>query len=229
MSVPVLSIITGTLDRPEPYRRMAASVAAHTGVPWELIVADASTAAGDGYVVPPAIRIVERPRVGHVAGYNRAFRLARGTWVCWLNDDAEVLPGWAERAIEFMRRNRGIGLGAMAYDQEPCRACVQNYMGMDYANFGIIRRELGEAVGWFDECCWMYGGDNSLTYRVLLSGHGVAPIRPALIRHHPFQDQHRPGNETRQARDAETLGHRYHERLPLMREVYAKRLAEIRA
>lgn len=206
--IPVLSLVTGTLNRPDSFARLVDSVIAHTDVPWELVVSDASDLPVDHD--DPRVRILpERPRLGCVKGYNRAFRAALGEWVIWLNDDAEVVEGYALSAIAFMEGHPQTGLGCLYYSEKGGPFHINSAWSVPYANFGIIRRSLGDRVGWFDEDLTMYGNDNSLTLRVLLSGHGVAGIRDAKVIHHSVQDLTRMENQVHRLRDNDTLNRKY--------------------
>lgn len=206
---PTLSLVTGTLDRPESFQRLLSSIEKHTSVPWELVVADASEVP---YVpILPNVHVLhECPRLGFTKGYNLAFKHCLGKWVIWLNDDAEVMPGYAETAIAFMESHARIGLGALPYaDGDSSFFRVNTYMRLPYANFGIISRELGNQVGWFDEDFPMYGSDNSLTFRVLMAGKGVSAISGQFIRHHAMQDDHRKRNQASRISEAKKLQDKY--------------------
>ena len=221
----ILSIVTGTLNRPHDFGRLMRSILAHTSVNYEVIVADASDDPLYTDDLPDNVIVIpERPRLGHTRGYNAAFRQARGTWVIWLNDDVEVLPGYADAAIRFMETHSGIGLGALYYREGFRDFLVHSYFGMLYANFGILNREFGNQIRWFDEDLPMYGTDNALAFKVLLAGKGIAAIPHARIIHYATQDIHRmEHNEWMQrVRDAETLMAKYGPRMKEMRAVYAK-------
>lgn len=196
----MLSLVTGTLNRPGSFRRLLHSIQTNTSVPWQLIVSDASDVPyveqADNIVVLP-----EKPRLGCTRAYNRAFRAAKGEWVIWLNDDAEVLPGYAEAAIRFMEAHPQIGLGALHYSEDGSPFHINSAWGVPYANFGILRRSLGDQVGWFDEDLIMYGNDNSLTFRVLLFGKGVSDIPNARVIHHSEKDQLRIENQKNRRHD----------------------------
>lgn len=205
---PVLSLVTGKVGRDASFQRLVDSIVAHTDVDWELIVADASEAP---YVPTTAqIRVLhEVPRLGCSKAYNRAFREATGEWVLWLNDDAEVLPGYATTAIRFMEAHPRIGLGALHYTEGETPFHVNSAWGVPYANFGILRRSLGNEIGWFDESLEMYGCDNSITLKVLLAGHGVSDIPGARVIHHSEQDANRAENQNSRRRDNRTLQETY--------------------
>ncbi len=224
MVEPTLSVVTGTRNRPNELQRLVSSVLSYTSVDFEFIIADAGDIPLEPKDFPHSVVILpERPRMGMTPGYNRLFRAARGKWVIWLNDDAEVQPNYAKAAVDFMEANPVIGIGALTYREPPHRndwhvnTCCYDLL---YANFGIISRELGNQVGWFDEEIPMYGNDNSLAYRVLLAGRGIAAIHNARVVHYWEQDACRQANNNNREQDAYTLKRKYGPHLDEMRSVY---------
>lgn len=215
MNSPKLSIVTGHCNRPDSLARLIRSIEACAAVDWELVISDASDVAF--LSANPRVRIMpEKPRLGCTKGYNRAFRQARGEWVMWLNDDVEVLRGFDNCAIAFMEAHERIGLGALHYAEPPAKPefHVNEAWGCLYANFGILRRELGESVGWMDPEIEMYGCDNSLTLKVLLKDKGVADIPEARVIHHSVKDAVRAANQKNKTKDNRTLTVKY---MPLRR------------
>ncbi len=210
-----LSLVTGTVNRHESFARLVRSIVEHTTVDWELVVSDASDTPVES--TDYRVRLLpEKPRLGCVKGYNRAFRAALGEWVLYLNDDAEVTPNYDVAAISFMEAHPKIGIGALHYS-EPENGKDFHYngaWGVPYANFGILKRELGDKIGWFDEALVMYGNDNSLTLRILLQDLGISDIPDARILHWPQKDALRAENQKTRMRDTETLAAAY---MPLRR------------
>ena len=207
---PVLSIVVGTVDRPAHIAKCIESVVQHTTVPWELIVTDASREPLVLEKPDERIRVIrEAPRLGHAKGYNRAFREARGKWVCWLNDDAEATPGWASSAVQFMESAPWCGLGCFYHSENGCCYHLNEYQGFIYANFGILSKEFGDELCWFDECVNMYGADNSITFKTLLSGRGVSGIPGGKLMHRPIWDAVREQNVAGQIEDARKLMDKY--------------------
>lgn len=207
-SPPLLSLVTGTLGRPEAYRRLVDSIRRHTQSSWELVVADASDPSyveqGENIVILP-----ERPRLNHSKGYNRAFRACVGEFILWLNDDAEVCEGYDTEAIQFMSGHPKIGLGALHYSQNGGPFHANSAYGCVYANFGIFRKSVGEQVGYFDEEISMYGADNSLAIRMLMADYGVADIPKARILHHSVDDPIRRENQAGRRHDNKVLTVKY--------------------
>lgn len=204
----MLSLVTGKLGRDESFARLVSSIVKHTTSDWELVVSDASPTTFVSN--DPRIRILpEKPRLGHSRGYNKAFRECRGTWCLWLNDDAEVCANYDTEAIRFMEAHPRIGLGALHYCDPGEEFHVNSAFGAIYANFGILRRVDGESIGWLDPEITMYGADNSIAIRMLLSGKGIADIPKARIIHHSVKDQTRVDNQKNRMRDNQILTQKY--------------------
>lgn len=209
-----LSLVTGKVERHSEFQRLVDSIFRHTTIGrWELVVSDASE---EPYQPQAAnIRVLhEKPRQTHSRGYNRAFRVARGEYILWLNDDATVCSGYDVAAIEFMETHPHIGLGALYYSEDGSPFHVNSAWQTIYANFGIFKKSLGERVGYFDEGIKMYGADNSLAFRILLQGFGVAGIPEARIIHHSTKDQIRVENQATRSEDNAYLQRVY---MPLKR------------
>jgi GT2 family glycosyltransferase len=180
-------------------------------VDYEIIIADASDVPA---AVPDDSRIrvlPERPRLGCTKGYNRACREAQGEWLLWLNDDCEVLADFDIQAIRFMEAHVDVGLGALYYSEPPhlSKFQISEAWGLPYANFGILRRDLGNDLGWFDEEFAMYGMDNSLSFKVMFHGLGVEGIPDARLIHHSENDVERRKNQSGRPAAARTLHRKY--------------------
>lgn len=216
-----LSIVTGTVNRSWALKRLVSSIFEHAqkNLEWELIIADASET--PTIIKHDRIRILhEWPRIGHAAGYNKAFKQAKGEYVCWLNDDVVVKPSWDLHAIRFMEENPWCGLGAIYYSEQGCCYHINHYPypEMPYANFGIIKRILGEQIGWFDEFCRMYGADNSIAFKTILAGYGVAGCIGSKVDHLSVMDDIKRENVRGQPEDAKHLMMHYQ---PLVDEMRA--------
>jgi GT2 family glycosyltransferase len=224
---PEISFITGTRNRPNDLRRMIDSLEFCT-LNWELIISDASDKPIENEEIATEdtwkrIKVIpERPRLGVSRGYNKAFRKARGRYCLWLNDDCVVEHGTAEAAVTFMDGNPHVGLGAIPYS-EPGKLKYEtySYLGLPYANFGIISKELGDQIGYFDEEFHFYGSDNALAFRVLMAGKGIAPVYWGRIFHYATPDAHRFENNdpTQREHDCRLLISKYSPHLDAMRAV----------
>lgn len=187
--------------------RFVQSLCDHTkDVDWELLVSDVGDPETPPYRVaeghPDAERIRvyrEWPRRGPAAGFNKLAAAAKGEWLCWLNDDVEVLPRWASAMIEALDGWEEVGLGAFYYwTPQRKEFFVQQHAGMLYANFGCMRTELFRRVGGFDVACWKYGMDNTISFRVLHRGLAIAAVEGARLLHHKSDEEYQPGDEEKQ-------------------------------
>lgn len=227
MNDPVLSIVTGTVDRQPSLVDFIRSVVEHTHVPYELLIIDAGEHPVTVSIPDTARVIAERPRKNFTAGYNAAFAECRGEFVLWMNDDVEVTEGYDSAAIDFMRQFPAVGLGCLMFkDPGDADFKVCEHWGMAYSNFGIISRTLGESIGWFDSDIAMYGSDNAITCKVLLSGHGVAPIKDSRIIHHRVLDRVRRNNQVGRMADNRVLTTRYQPHIRKMQRTFWKLLPE---
>src|SRR5512146_1850241 len=90
---PLLSLVTGHVNRHRSLVRLIHSIREHTTVDWELVISDASD---ECYQTngPRIVVLEEKPRLSNTQGYNRAFHRTKGQWIIYLNDDAEVTAGY---------------------------------------------------------------------------------------------------------------------------------------
>jgi GT2 family glycosyltransferase len=203
VSEPVLSIVTGTRNRPDAIARMVRSIVEHTDLPFELLVADASDQQGGFGNADPRVQVISEPEpLGPPRGYNILFRRARAPWVCWLNDDVEVPPGWGAGVLASIERNPEVDHFCLpVVERGESEALVLLYWGIPYACMGLVRREAGEAVGWFDEGYSFYATEPDLALRLIESGSRLAPALDTHVLHHRRPDEARVSNRESFARD----------------------------
>jgi GT2 family glycosyltransferase len=229
MDEPLLSITTGTRNRPDSIARFVRSVLSHTRAPFELLIADASDresppelaslVAGDA-----RLRVVrEDPPLGPVRGSNALFRRARGRWVCFLNDDLEVVPGWDAAVLAAAERcPRADLLCLPVLERGDTSAKILLYQGLPYACMGALRRSAGEAVGWYDEGYAFYATDPDLAMRLLAAGRGLAPVLGTRVVHERVADAERASHREQLARDNVRLALRWNGHMRELRRRYRR-------
>ncbi len=216
---PVVSIVVPTYGRAELLGRCLRSIGATVSLPHEVICV---TVAGDEPTrellagEPGVASVVQPERSGFVRAANAGFRAARGRWVCQLNDDCELMPYAVENAVSFLSApaHADVGQAAFFHDSpvrrniereitvEGVRYVVCHVRGLCFANFGLISREVGERLGWYDERFFMYGADPDLSLRVWHeAGLRVAPCAGALVRHLEVEDGRSAEERRRQGED----------------------------
>jgi len=193
VSDPILSITTGTRNRPDSIERFVASVLEHTRVPFELLVADASDRVPPFSCSDARVRVHrEDPPLGPVRGSNALFRRASGSWVCFLNDDLEVTPGWDEAVMTATARHPEVDLFCLpVLERGEQSAKILLFCGLPYACMGVVRREAGEALGWYDESYRFYATDPDFAMRVIVAGRRLAPVLGTCMVHERVVDEER--------------------------------------
>lgn len=159
----MISVVIPTLNEADYLPRLLEALACQTRRPDEVIVADAGSTDGTpeiarawGALVVPG----GRPAVGRNAGA----RVARGTWLVFLDADVVPRPDFLEKALGEMEARR---LDVATCLMEPLSPRPADRVFHEVANgyllalqwvsprapgFCIlIRRELHEAIGGFDE------------------------------------------------------------------------------
>jgi len=206
-SQPEVSVVIPTLNRLKHLKRAVASVREDTGCAHEIVVVDGGSRDG----TRPWLRhgaganvraMFERGPAGAVRAFNRGFRAARGKYLMWLNDDAEVLPYAIDNALHFLSvpANRDVGLVAFYHtwdsprnlsasiEVEGVRYGVYNLRGVLYANFGLGRASLFRRLKYFDEGFRFFGADPDFSLRVWRAGKRVAACPGSLVRHRELRD-----------------------------------------
>jgi len=203
---PVVSIVIPTCNRLLLLRRCIEAVRAHVTLDKEVIVVDGASADGTGAWLAgqSGLRVItESAREGPVRAFDKGFRAASGTYLCWLNDDTYPLPGAVQAAVDMIERPdlADVGLVAFYHDfdrernrlddvwHEGRRFSVYNVRGYPYANFGLMRRELLVRLGYLDLRYRFAAWDPDLSLKVQLeAGLKVAGCRRAFIVHDELMD-----------------------------------------
>jgi GT2 family glycosyltransferase len=214
---PRVSIVIATYNRCARLAKCLDSVARNVTVAHEVIVVGGGT--GDGTEELLAARsdvrfIAETRREGAARAYNKGFRAARAEFVMWLNDDSWPLPGSVEAALEFHEREANDDVGMVAFYHNEDRAwnkldtiehagatfSIYNVRGTPFANFGLLRRDLLERVGYLDEGFYYCGWDPDLALKIQRREHRrVIGCRAALIHHEEHLDERKRSDQSTRA------------------------------
>lgn len=264
-AAPRLSIVIATYNRIDRLKRCIDSVRQTVLTPHELVIVDGGSPDGSAAWLArqPDVRlIVEAQRGGCCRAYNLGFRAASGHYVTWLNDDAYPLPGAFENAIALIERpeNRDVGLVALYHNHSqpwnelhgvhvcmptdapqteppsrPVRFGVLHVRGYPYANFGLLRRDLLERLGYLDEGYYYCAWDPDLSLRVQReAGLLVLGAPDALVHHEEHIDERKAADAGEiRARDNARLFEKWalppRGRFPDPRPAYCRRLHERQA
>lgn len=221
---PVMSIVMGTLNRLPFLQRAYMSLWDAVGdFSWEVIIVDGGSTDGTlEYLermarINLSLRVVRQStRTGAVAAYNLGFSMAEGDYVAAFNDDAVYMGKPLAGAFIMLRKNPEIGQVALPFVTNKIASIdefstevrgtprvaevnLEHYGRVPYANFGVIRRNVGERLGWWGEY-YHYAGDTHLSAGVWYSGMSVAPLpwKTGYVIHYELQDETRlPNVETK--------------------------------
>ncbi|MPZ17098.1 MAG: glycosyltransferase [Luteitalea sp.] len=159
----------------------------------------------------PQARLIRRDEnVGYAAGNNMGFRHARGDVLAVLNPDTRVAPGWLEPLVEALGRDPQVGLATpkIALIDRPslintcgnavtfagltvCRGLeapvtaytqAEDVAAVSGAAF-VIRRDVLEAIGGFNESFFTYYEDTDLSLRARVAGWRCRFVPASLVQH----------------------------------------------
>ena len=160
---------------------------------------------------PQVRQIAAGSNLGFTGGMNLAARHATGDWLALINPDAIAAPDWLARLMaatlaypkvgcftsrQLMADSSGRldGLGdVMSISGFPYRGGYKHpdpgdtVVGEVFSACGgamLIRRDLFEAMGGFDERLFCYCEDVDLGYRLRLVGEPTLLIPDAVVHHH---------------------------------------------
>jgi GT2 family glycosyltransferase len=157
------------------------------------------------------VHFVQENHRGVGAARNAGLQIARGKYLAFLDNDAIPAPNWLEHIIDFLdlHPEHGAAASLVFFADRPgvinSAGCVLNELahgigiGMFelypfctlpeqvlYAtgNGMVIRREVLEKVGKFDEGFLFYGHDDSdIGIRIRNAGYPIAPVPTATLQH----------------------------------------------
>ena len=158
----------------------------------------------------PSIKIIENgENLGFGSAINRGLGLAKGDYLLFLNSDLKLHSKCVGELAKVLERDSNVG-GAIPkilhIDQQNTinsLGVLINYTGIAYPNLlgqkdpgyqepfesacgGIfmLRREVYETVGGFDEDLFLYHEDHDLSWRVRLAGWHLKVAPQAIMYHH---------------------------------------------
>ncbi len=159
----------------------------------------------------PAVRVLRlETNTGFARGNNQGAAGATAKYLAFLNNDTEVEPGWIPALVSAAERDAGAAVvtSRIVYMDRPdvidsagdgylrCGGAFKRAHGQPAASapgsgevFGacgagfLIRRDLFERIGGFDESFFMVYEDVDLSYRARLHGARVVYAADATVRH----------------------------------------------
>ena len=193
-----VTIAIGTCNRLAVLRRCLGSLRGRIAAPSRIVVADAGSTDGtiaylEGLTDIELIR--DGAPIGQARSLNRVLQTAATDYFCWLSDDNVVRGGMIDLAVEILDNHEGFGMVALKTKDVTGPHKQLPYIGGHWetgvitCNQGVVRTELLQRLGGFDETLRDYGIDADLTARVLLSGRTVAFTKAVAIDHERDHDR----------------------------------------
>ncbi len=208
----IVSIVVPTFNRFGRLRRCVDKTRRNVRLAHEVIVIDGGSTDGtrEWLASQSDLRVILEPqREGAVKAFNKGFRAATGRYVMWFNDDAYPLIGSVEAAVAMIEQPDLADVGIIAFyhnwhsernvidrvERDGATYELCHVRGYQYANFGLLRRELLEQVGYADERFYFFGFDPDLSLKVQLDEKlAVIGCREALIHHDEHHDERKEGD-----------------------------------
>lgn len=213
---PTITVIIPTYGQPEFTLRCLASIAASPpSAAIEVIVVDDGFAAEATACLAnvTGIRLQRNEtNLGFLRACNAAFRLARGEFLLFLNNDTQVLPGWADTMLELFQTHQNVGAvgskllypdgrlqeaGGIIWNDgsgwnfgrhDDASRPVYNFVReVDYCSGAslMLPRALFARLGGFDECfAPAYYEDTDLCFRLRAIGLKTLYQPRSVVVHH---------------------------------------------
>ncbi len=180
--------------------------------------------------------VLNERNLGYAKANNRAVRLARGEWLVLLNNDLILLPGWFEK-MRRAHASLGPRAGLIGNVQLDVRSGLVDHAGIVINRQGkpvhalnrsawlsrlfrpvrqvpavtgaclLVRRDLWQQLGGFDEGYVNGGEDIDLCFRARAAGRVNAVALRSVIRHHVSSS---PGRKLRDEENSYRLARRWH-------------------
>jgi GT2 family glycosyltransferase len=178
-----------------------------------ILVDNASTDGSPEYVeqaFPEALVIRNEVNQGFGQGSNVGAQRAKGRYLAFLNQDTVVEPGWLEALIAALEADPKAGLATskilLLTDPGRVNTCgnEMHYTGLtlcrgagmdrsaftDLAEVGavsgaafLVRKDVFEALGRFDETFFLYMEDTDLSWRARLVGYRCIYVPSSVVYH----------------------------------------------
>jgi glycosyltransferase involved in cell wall biosynthesis len=202
VGAPVISIIVPSRDRPERLARcLAALEGQRASDPVEIVVVDdgsAHPAALEGIAERPAVRLLRQVQAGPAAARNSGARAARGTYLCFTDDDCEPHPDWVERLTAPLRAG-AVAVAGLTVNGSPDNAFseasqliaaalatpARNGRGLSFApsnNLGC-RADVLVLIPFDEGFPDAAGEDRDWCARLIAAGHSLVSEPEAVVVH----------------------------------------------
>ncbi|MDI6785907.1 MAG: glycosyltransferase [bacterium] len=185
-----LSIVIATYNRLNYLEKCINSIIKKKiDVNYEVIVVDSGSNDGTLEFLESysEIRVIKDNLRGPVKAYNKGFKVAKGEYIFWVNDDIIILNDSINKMLKFLEENPDIGIGTFNYNiqGEEKKYCF----GLRIPNFAIIKASLLKELNYLDESFYYYYVDIDIGLKVWEYGLAVVECKEAKLLHLFAEDE----------------------------------------
>ena len=196
----LVSIVIPVFNRPDLTKVCLDSILKYTSYPFELVLVQE----GNDPEVTKLLRSYETEFVhnetpkGFAGAMNSGYELAKGSHICFLNNDIVAIPNWLTHMMEAFERDSKVGLVTPTYTETKAKnkqnidfnnkeenfTYIEDPMSLKGVCF-LISREALDKIGNWDESFGQGGGeDNDICIRISKAGYKLVVARKSFIYHY---------------------------------------------
>lgn len=233
--MPEISVVIPTHDRASLLQRHLDALSRQTyprgNVEWIVVCDGCSDDSARVAREAGANQVVEQAAAGPAAARNAGLAVAKGTLVCFLDDDIIPDAGWIQAFAADVRPadSKILHMGYCPHAQDSIRTHLDRRNAAWYegriasisrpgyeprftdffcGNFAVSRKEFAE-FGGFDPRFWL-AEDYEMAFRALRSGWRIRFVPAAIARHYFHRDPHAYGEQAFRVGRADALLVRTH-------------------
>ena len=213
---PLVSVIVVNHNQRQLLRRCLLSLGAQSFTNFEILVVDNGSTDGSRDLANDQSLLraqwIRNPgNAGFCAAVNQGIKIARGSYIALLNNDAEARPDWLRALVESLERRPAAGMAASKILNGRDPAILDKAGHLIYADgqnrgrgsgerdrgqydrveevawpdgcAALYRRELFDQIGGFDEDFFAYGDDAELGLRARIGGWKCVYAPGAIVHH----------------------------------------------
>lgn len=154
-SAPAVSVVVPTRDRPDQLVQCLAALASQSAPSYEIIVLDDGSASGATLAAAvraePRARLVRLNGRGPAAARNVGVRKARGSIICFTDDDCVPSPAWIEALVAAIEHGAAAAAGPTLNAQPESGCATASQVIVDHVTEATLEPGTGR-VGFVPSC-----------------------------------------------------------------------------
>lgn len=184
-----LSYVIVTRNRRDALLKTLARLEENTRLPkrsWETVIVDNASDDGGPEAVAKrfrTVRLVRLPENEGMPARNHGFKIARGRYVCMLDDDSYPIGQTIPMSIEYLQRNPRTAavVGRVELPTGECEAPAMPCVLLGGAS--VVRKSVLDETGGFSPEFFRQAEEYDLSFRILRLGHRIERFEDVVFRH----------------------------------------------